>query len=371
VALRRRSRRFLLGLALALSACACESFQTGDPREENAFLESNDWFRTGVDRFYLAYAATREPLPGGTRGEQHGNQYLFGLGCHGEPADLETEVTVPEHADGTGSRQVRLYERAALHDFPIARDRQKLADGRCELLFGDERLATRISAGDANSAGGDAFDAGWRSFEATAICAVAAVQWVAFTATIPGNASGVGILVSEALLGGAFASSVWCAGNVRSAASSIAEYQDQENRALLFEKMSEAERITDRQLLGDEQAFAAFSQAVKGNDIALSAAIYNRLFVPVFNGKQVQGSFEQGWGWGPRRHKFFDAVRDVMTELGGEAGKTFHDPANSLGNQLRCDGQVLSTCRLSGDAGMQCLERACDHLTPPAAPGPS
>lgn len=109
-------------------------------------LESDDWLRRGVDRFYLAVAPQGIPMEGTTSGAQVGQEMLFGIGCFGEPKDRSAVVDVPPDACGKGPTKLPLNERTFVHQFPMASDPSKPKKGECVVLMGDDEVLAHMQA---------------------------------------------------------------------------------------------------------------------------------------------------------------------------------------------------------------------------------
>ena len=100
-----------LAAALAWTATGCKVFEKSKVRS----LESDDWMRDGVDRFYLAVAPQGIPMEGAKTGAQVGQEVLFGIGCFGEPKERNALVDVPPDPCGGGPTGTAACARACLH----------------------------------------------------------------------------------------------------------------------------------------------------------------------------------------------------------------------------------------------------------------
>ncbi|MCA2960026.1 MAG: hypothetical protein IOD12_07225 [Silvanigrellales bacterium] len=109
-------------------------------------LESDDWLRDGVDRFYLAVAPQGISMEGATSDAQVGQEMLFGIGCFGEPKERNALVDVPPDACGNGPTKLPLNERHFVHQFPMASDPSKPKKGECVVLMGDEDMLAHMQA---------------------------------------------------------------------------------------------------------------------------------------------------------------------------------------------------------------------------------
>jgi hypothetical protein len=141
--------KHILFLATALTVTGVSGCKKTLSREKA--LESDDWFRDGVDRFYFATVSTATLQEGTTVGARVGQNMLVGIGCYGEPKDPATLVDVPKDACGQGESRMPLNARTMWHQFPIADDASKPPQkGQCVQLLGDFDLVkhTRLYSED-------------------------------------------------------------------------------------------------------------------------------------------------------------------------------------------------------------------------------
>lgn len=107
-------------------------------------LESDDWFRDGVDRFYLAVAPQDLAMPGSVTDAKVGQELLFGIGCYGEPKQRDAVVPVAPDACGQGPDRLPLNERYLVNHFPLAADSTKPKKGECVVLMGDDQMLAHL-----------------------------------------------------------------------------------------------------------------------------------------------------------------------------------------------------------------------------------
>ena len=106
--------------AIAMLFMACGD-QLATQHSKTKALSSNDWFKDGVDRFYLAYMDTETRISSG-HPEKYGHQFFFGVGCYGESPDPKALLSVPVAPGSRITKQIPLNERTMLHEFPVVFD---------------------------------------------------------------------------------------------------------------------------------------------------------------------------------------------------------------------------------------------------------
>ena len=110
---------FFATLAFWVVGCGTNA-DSSDPKA----LTSKDWFKEGVDRFYIA----RSSASSGSV------QNIKGIGCYGENPDPETLVEIPVEKKSSSRKIVRLNQREWDFQFPLVTSRQP-SPGECEVLF--------------------------------------------------------------------------------------------------------------------------------------------------------------------------------------------------------------------------------------------
>ncbi|NBW83355.1 hypothetical protein EBR21_16525, partial [bacterium] len=108
-------------------------------------ISSDDWFRNGVDRFYLA------TVPSGIMLKESqnvvvGQDVLVGVGCFGEAKDPKTPVLVSVPSCSGKKAKIPMNERVRLDDFPMAEDPKNPKAGQCVLLLGPSHLVKTIQS---------------------------------------------------------------------------------------------------------------------------------------------------------------------------------------------------------------------------------
>ena len=109
-------------------------------------MESNDWFKDGVDRFYLAHLSNEKLILEGYPQTQ-GEKYFFGVGCYGEPADPTSKIKVKKSADSKETIAIPLNKRTMLYQFDLIDKYEEPQKGKCKILLGDRISPRQISNG--------------------------------------------------------------------------------------------------------------------------------------------------------------------------------------------------------------------------------
>jgi hypothetical protein len=345
---------FIFGFVFLSSACKLGS--NSKPRA----LESNDWFKDGKDRFYLASLRTNENLEGSVNKLKLGSEMIFGVGCFGEPKDISSFVEVPPGPCSEKPRSMRLTERTYVDEFFFAKDPSKPNRGECVLLLGDANTVEHIKQFPKEYNQGP----GGAAWTATAVAAgTCALSTMIFVPSIRGsvvtklgaaatkvktasatqalsgqvrqrvpnvfqnllkkialNSASVAQTINTPVekffrtpLGGSVSlglSIIPCGNLATSVWLLLAEAQTNKNLAAFYKAMAETEKLTATDMAKSEwgQKFTVLAQ--KGN-YREAAAVYNPQFVKQFN-RKVFGTVEQGWFRGQR---FFDTVKEINTQL--------------------------------------------------------
>ena len=98
-------------------------------------MESADWFRTKVDRLYLAVYQTPVPLLGGGT---LGGEFLSVVGCWQEDPNPSALTMVPGSRCGSSPIPLPLNQRRYLHQFPLTGGTG--GPGSCKVLLGSRDL---------------------------------------------------------------------------------------------------------------------------------------------------------------------------------------------------------------------------------------
>lgn len=283
---------------------------------EASALESKDWFKSGVDRFYLAYGYGEERLHPGYD-EYFGSQFFLGVGCYGESSDPNATVSVFETPDGFRKKTVKLHERRMLHEFNIVRDGNP-GKGQCEILLGDELVPQSLSWSKQAIEGRNNFAFAIKSFGATAFCLGAVSAGLAVSGAVLGTGASGGTAAPLtvpviASLGSAFATSTFlCIENIRGSKETLQKRILGGNQKVFGDALLSAANYTNESIRKDSERLKWYRKLIADKEKELVAAAYwNRQFVANFN-SQVTGNFENGWG---EENRFFEMVKSIQTEV--------------------------------------------------------
>ncbi len=320
-------------------------------------IRSDDWFRSGVDRFYLATLPTNLKTTDNPS-LRIGQEILVGVGCFGEPRDPATRVTVQDASCPSKTAKLPMNERIRLQDFPMAQDPARPNAGECVLLLGPEELVkvvksqperlksqavstASVSAAIATNACGLSLALGTSFFVQKSIISAEIksekesvtyarkmLNYLGENNLIPSFYSDEHpvyalksnerlqgkspeeirklekILVGQAVLPcNVYEKSVW---------DVLGLANGNDVRKVFFAAMAEADR---RAALRVRQGafFGEFSHALQTGQMRSAAAIYNPIFAYEFN-RNVDARASQGWG-GFGVQKFFDEIRKINSEL--------------------------------------------------------
>lgn len=320
-------------------------------------ISSDDWFRNGVDRLYLATVPTGLAMRE-SRSVVVGQDVLVGVGCFGEPKDPRTPVAVTAPSCAGRKAKIPMNERIRLDDFPMADDPRNPKAGQCVLLLGPSELIKTIQLKPESLVEGPVATAAMTTAIATNACGLSLALGNAFylqqallnqkTATERGgvefakkmlnyfgennlvpalyaNEHPVYAITSQENLQGKspedlakmdklqvgqavlpcsqFSKSVW-------EVLGLASRSDV--RRIFFNAMAEADR---RAALRVRQGayFVEFAGAIQKGQMRVAAGIYNPIFAYEFN-RNIDAKASQGWG-GFGVQKFFDEIRTINKEL--------------------------------------------------------
>jgi hypothetical protein len=286
-------------------------------------LESNDWFKGGVDRFYLAYLSEGEKIHPGFL-QRYGEQFFFGIGCYGEIADSKALLSVPVAPGSKTLKKIAINKRTMLHEFPLyfgeGRPPKK---GQCKILLGSEDDPQKITNPEELLNGGQGWGVANNFFAAGLSClglAIAGTKLVA-TAVAGGYATvQTGGLAAPAVVpplladGAAVATSgYFCSVNANKSVGGIKKYQMAENQKVFGNALKQASEIARNKMRanGLKETYDNLRRSHNPLKISVAAAIWNKILVESFN-EDVKGKFENGWG---NETKFFDAVESIQTEI--------------------------------------------------------
>lgn len=340
------------------SIVACAFLLAQCTRKSNfKSISSDDWFRNGVDRFYLATLPSKLLHQGATT-VRVGQDILVGVGCFGEPKEPATPVDIADPGCASKRAQIPLNQRIRLQDFPLAEDPSHPKAGQCVLLLGSSEVVKRVQEKPQEFVSGPLATAALSAATATNACGMSLALGQAFylqKAIVTGainsekeslvfarkllsyfgennlvpsfytgehpvyalkpNASLQGkdatqvaqfdkLLVGQAILPcSEFNKSIW-------ELLGIASKKDL--RKVFFQAMAEADRRT-AQRIRQSESFGEFAAALQRGDLRTAAGIYNPIFAYEFN-RNVEAKASQGWG-GFGVQKFFDEVRAINSEL--------------------------------------------------------
>lgn len=353
----KNDMRMTSSLAMSVLLIMAASTQACTEKSKVKAISSNDLFRTGVDRFYLATVPSSLKVPESAN-VSVGQDILVGVGCFGEPKDPASLTMIDSPACRQKKAKIPLNERIRFQDFPMAEDPARPKAGQCVLLLGPTELVNMlknspekfltpplstaaISAAIATNACGLSFALGSSYFlqkTALKMQISSARESVDFARkmlnyfgennlapsvythehpvyALKANESLQGktpaelaeiekMLVGQAVLPcSQFSKSVW-------EMLGIANKND--IRKVFFYAMAEADRRTALRVRQGTY-FAEFARAVQRGQLRVAAGIYNPIFAYEFN-RNVDAKASQGWG-GFGVQKFFDEIRKINKEL--------------------------------------------------------
>jgi hypothetical protein len=320
-------------------------------------ISSNDWFRNGVDRFYLATAPSPLKLPE-SASVRVGQDILVGVGCFGEPKDPASKVMVESPSCPQNKAKIALNERIRLQDFPMAEDPERPKAGQCVLLLGPSELVKKLKSSPEKFLAPPLSTAAVSAAIATNACGLSLalgssyfLEKTALKGQISGERESVNfarkmlnyfgennlapsvytnehpvyalkanenlqgktpaelakmekLLVGQAVLPcSQFSKSVW---------ELLGVANSNDVRKVFFNAMAEADRRTALRVRQGAY-FAEFARAVQQGQLRVAAGIYNPIFAYEFN-RNVDAKASQGWG-GFGAQKFFDEIRKINLEL--------------------------------------------------------
>lgn len=290
-----------------------------EPDQTRGALSSDDWFKDGVDRFYLAHLDSGgliEPDYDYT----YGDRFFFGIGCYGEHEDPEALTEVPARKGSKQKIKIPLNERTKLYQFPIS-NFDKPEKGLCKILLGSKKTPRQIANGESLRTGGDANSVVERVVYASLGCTSMIAAGIKFVGTLlaggyaTAQTGGVAAPVAASAIAidgaGTISSGLVCAFKVQSSIDAVREYQLKQNHRLLSRALDRATDLTIESLDQSGMLSVYNKLALSGSNHVLAGAIWNKEFVKTFN-KSIDDRFENGWGRGT---KFFDAVEKVQTEF--------------------------------------------------------
>lgn len=362
----------------------CGSPETApQPQSSVEALSSSDWFREGTDRFYLAYAELDLKVDDDFPKVQAGHQYLFGIGCNGEDENPNALVFVHKSTRGEELIQIPLSQREKLHHF-----RDPLRSGECKILLGGEEPGIGILNNEFNSLSASANRSLWEINKAAVVCTsfVAAVLGVSLvhgrrlsldvqkvakeivygvkSAARTGLEERQALVKSAGLVAGIttlLSTGTWCGDSVVSRVQAAKDFYMQNNRSVIFQAFTEAERFADQSISANQKDLFSYLQALSEEKFEVARGIYNPFFVRAFN-RQVEGNFEQGWGFVKNNNKFFDSVKSLQTRLVDESGKSFHGDGELPASYVTCDVEQIRACMVDGRMNHSCFKNNCVNM---------
>jgi hypothetical protein len=286
-------------------------------------LSSNDWFKLGVDRFYLAYLDAGDRIHPNFP-QRFGEQFFFGIGCYGEARNPSTMVSILEAPNSVRQVNIALNKRTMLHQFPIYHgDGHPPKRGMCKILLGSAESPQMISNNSDLSKGGSVGGVATMFLGAAVPCVTSAVlvKTIFFSSAVAvagaantGGASIValapGINAQTVALG---SSAYFCSVNTHKSFIAVSKYQMDENQKLFALAMDRAGKIALDKIRISGQ-YDAYQNLQKSRDLlehGVASAIWNKTLVESFN-EHVVDKFQNGWG---TDSKFFDAVSSIEMEV--------------------------------------------------------
>lgn len=337
------------GVLWAFSGCTSKS--------KVKSISSDDWFRKGVDRFYLATVPSGVLLEG-TRTVQVGQDVLVGVGCFAESKNPEEKFAIEEAKCASKRAQIPLNERIRLQDFPMASDPNAPRAGECVLLLGPSELLRRLKERPSEFVSGGVSTAALSAATATNACGMSLALGQAFflqktvvtdsivsekdsllfarkllsyfgennlVPAMYANDHPVYALKPNTLLQGKnpsqiaesdkllvgqsvlpcreFKTSVW---------DMLGLASTRDVRKVFFKALAEADRRASIRVR-QSSLFPEFASALQKGDLRAAAGVYNPIFAYEFN-RNVEAKAAQGWG-GFGVQKFFDEIRTINKEL--------------------------------------------------------
>ena len=288
-------------------------------------MSSNDWFKDGVDRFYLAHTSNSKRILE-EHPETYGDRYFIGIGCYGEPQNPKEKILVPKSKGSKEKVEMALDERTMVYQFNIV-DSKKPKKGECKILLGDTVSPQQISNGkhlkNKNTSHGTTATAAAQKVGAASLsCFTFAASAIKFggavvggtlvTVKSAGTAAPVVIPLLAVEVASLTSSGLFCVLWVGWAQDSVRDFKISENHKLFAEAMDKAGKLTI-EAMEKEGSLDRYNELVLSQDpknIAVASALWNKHFVNQFN-KKVDERFENGWG---KETKFFDAVEKLQTE---------------------------------------------------------
>ena len=287
----------------------------GSQNEDSSIdaLSSNDWFKDGVDRFYLAHLETQTKLDS-DYDYTTGDHYTFGVGCYGEPSNPKELVEVAVSENASEKIKIPLNERTLLYQFPTVEAGKKPEKGQCEILYGSHYIAKTPDIGELET-GGEGLRASY-AHTALSCTALAAQIFTLATTTVLTKGAATGPVAAAFKYFGVTGAAWLCYYKATNLPSETADFQRAENKKLLADSYILNKKITQETMAEDGiwNTYKSFVDQKVRQQLAL--AMYSRSFVKTFNTK-LNATFENGWGSGT---KFFDAMKEVkgvMSPLGG------------------------------------------------------
>lgn len=321
-------------LAATFLISSCGPSDSNNNTSETKALSSNDWFKNGVDRFYLAKVSSTLKIS-----EDHdatyGDRFFIGIGCYGEDKDPQKLVEVPKEKGSQDTIKIPLNRRTMVYQFNLAEEGEKPKKGQCKILIGDPITPQQISNGADLSNKNTTFGtSAVMTTSKVTVGVLSCFSFVASTVKFAGVVAAGGYataqtggvaapLVIPAIITDAASvasSAMFCGLWVKWAGESVHNFKISENQSLFSNALSKAAKLTAQhmEITGTLKTYNELLLSQDPKNIAVASAIWNRTFIEVFN-LQVTDKFENGWGG---ETKFFDAVTKVKTEY-LSAGATY------------------------------------------------
>lgn len=273
-----------------------------DQAADTSALESRDWFKSGVDRLYLATMKSDTPLyPNSSL--TRGYEFLFVVGCYGEPEVITRSLS----------------NRRTLDEFPISAQAKSHRGGQCEILLGDRSFASKVSSRSRRQNGAVPRSAVVdSSFSVASSCVGLGLSTLAFlaaatagstaTASSAGAASPFTVPVMVAAGYGMVSAGGGCVMNSKDLWRAIQSQRSDVSKRVFFDALEQAEAQARQALFSNSRWLQIYDSAISDNNFQLAAALHNYILVQHFNQSHL-GTFENGWG---RGRDFFAAVEEIQ-----------------------------------------------------------
>lgn len=280
-----------LAIGFGLISCGSEE-QTSDLKA----MSSKDWFKSGVDRLYLAYEQTGIKISANypnTTGESH----IIGIACYGESKDPNSIVPVPVRPGASETENLPLSERTMIHQFPIV-ERGNLVKGQCRKVFDNNYGKLKNIFTDASRLNYDFRDGIVKvgiTCGATAVSALTRLSTKGATDMFLIGPSGV---VTDLALAYACYQTTF----------EIPAMIDMDRNKQILAKAHRVAGEVAEEKLKKSGKWKTYRDLVGNSSTReIGIAMYSKSFVESFN-SMIDINFENGWG---KSAKFFESVEQI------------------------------------------------------------